>query len=108
MSVNFADYEGTPLSEEETQKIPLLQRKMRSRLGCVLCFLIIIITLPNTVVIVPPLLLLVWLGLLKLKPVQLFFDWYTGLWYNIAIVSRLIPRPTLIPRSLTSFPFMLL
>ena len=100
MSVNFADYEGTPLSEEETQKIPLLQRKMRSRLGCVLCFLILIIsTLPHTVFIVPPLLLLVWLGLLNLKPVQLFFDWYSEFWYSIAIVSSLIPSFILV-----SFP----
>lgn len=87
MSVNFAEYEGIPLDEAETRKIPLFQRKMRSRLGCVLCLLTLCTCiLAETMFIVPPILLLVWLGVLGVKPVQLFFDWYSGFFYNVAII----------------------
>ncbi len=82
------NYEGTPLSAEEQRRIHPIQRLMRSPIGAVVFALVgLVLCIPALMYIGPPLLVVLWVGLVSAKSLQTLADIVLGRWYFVMVVS---------------------
>jgi len=85
--VNIVD-RSLPLPEHVARKVNLFHRLMRSYFGLVVVIVFILgITVQPMVSVAPTILLLTWLGVFRTDSIQRFYDYSTGLYLSILVVS---------------------
>ena len=85
--VNVVD-RSFPLPEHVARKVNLFHRLMRSYFGLVVFFVFALsLAIQPMVAVAPTILLMAWLGVFRTDSIQRFYDYSTGLYLSVLVVS---------------------
>ena len=85
--VNILD-RSLPLPEHVARKVNLFHRLMRSYFGLVVILVFTLsITIQPLLAVCPTILIMTWLGVFHTDSIQRFFDYMSGLYLSVLVVS---------------------